>query len=201
MNIPLELKQYIAAQKQNVVSYSGVAARANSISDGTNFILINKLTKEIVFETNVNGVKKSIRIELETGILKQIIRIIFQNGCRIIGVSNGNLAFEEGEFDETIVLNEQFAHNLGIEFRNGFESVNEDISDLQIDISDIYDNEQLQLERIEEVEQFVSMMNNTITLTDSAELGIKHGFKFNCITIQMIIKVSRRLFAIQIKII
>jgi hypothetical protein len=49
MNIPIEIKQYIADQKQNIVSYSGVAARANSILDGANSILINKLTKEIIF--------------------------------------------------------------------------------------------------------------------------------------------------------
>jgi hypothetical protein len=55
--------------------------------------------------------------------------------------------------------------------------VDESISGLQLDISDIYDNEQIQLEKIEEVEQFVNMLNNTIILSDSAELGGKNGFQ------------------------
>jgi hypothetical protein len=89
MNIQLELKQYIAAQKQNVASYSGVAARAYSISDGINSIFINAQTKEIILETNIHNIKSNIRIELETGILKQITGIIFQNGIKIIGALDG----------------------------------------------------------------------------------------------------------------
>jgi hypothetical protein len=86
MDIPWELKRYIEAQRPNVVNFSAISARAESISDGTTTIHIDSNNKEFVFETFSGGVKKTIRFGINSGILREMTAIIFKSGT-ITGIS------------------------------------------------------------------------------------------------------------------
>jgi hypothetical protein len=111
------------------------------------------LNKEIIFETSENGIKKSIRLELNTGVLKQITALIFQNGFKIIGASNGINAFEDEEYvvKNGFILNEQFAHEVGKAFRAKTEIIDSILSDIEY----IYQIDNYQNQRIDTAEQTI----------------------------------------------
>jgi hypothetical protein len=64
MDIPLELKRYIDAQRQNMVNFSASSKRAEALNDGNTRVYVDPKTKEVIFETYHNGVKKQFAINI-----------------------------------------------------------------------------------------------------------------------------------------
>jgi hypothetical protein len=107
-----------------------------------------------------------------------IWKLSFSNNSEITGVSDGLFAFEaDYQINNSLVLNERFAQFIGNFLRQRFYSLSEEIGNIN-------EPNDEQSQRLVEVEQFASFMNNTIYFTDSAELGIKMVYKVNYLTMK-----------------
>jgi hypothetical protein len=155
MNIPLEIKRYIDAQKQNTINYAAVSSKSESITDGVSTVRINSFTKEIVLETFDHGFKKAITINIPLGLLKELQTIIFSNGSKITGVSDGSKLMEEDpDLSESLMLNEKFLEVIAEYFLDTYEALNSNLE------SPIYHAHQL-----EDLEAYCQSLMNAFSIT------------------------------------